>query len=469
MLGKKKFIPKLFYQFSLEKLVPQDHFLRQVDKVLDLTFVRGLVRDSYGTTGNPSVDPVVLIKMMLIGYFYNIISERQLAAHIQMNLAYRWYLGYDIDESTPNHSVISKARTRFSAKVFSQIFQRVVQLCINAGLVQADNLLVDSTLVKANASLDSLVEIHHTPQQFIRQVYQNNPVPSKRTNERVKSTSDPEAAVFSPRNQKTQLAYKAHLGIDGGKERLITAAIATSADKADEKLLPQILKEQEKYRLSYHAVGADTKYGWADNYKYLKDKGIKPAIPRHSYPNPNKHFTLMEFQYSSSTNSYLCPANKTLTYQGYNRQERRHIYKAKAKDCAACVFKEKCCKAKARTLTVHRYQEQINWGKIFLLTPDARNILRKRKVVCEGINAEAKDNHGLRRAKCRGLVKMQIQLWLTATVMNLKRLVKANKKRASASITLVQRKEHTSQLIKLFDFLVLNFINRIQSNPVLVT
>ena len=111
MIGKKIFAPKLHYQFSLEAMVPKNHFLRQVDKVLDLRFVRKLVKQHYGTTSNPSIDPVVLIKMMLIGYFYNITSERQLAAQIQLNLAYRWYVGYDIDEPTPHHSVISKART----------------------------------------------------------------------------------------------------------------------------------------------------------------------------------------------------------------------------------------------------------------------------------------------------------------------------------------------------------------------
>lgn len=434
MIGKKVFAPKLHYQFSLEAMVPKDHFLRQVDKVLDLRFVRKFVKQYYGTTGNPSIDPVVLIKMMLIGFFYNITSERQLAEQIQLNLAYRWYVGYDIDESTPHHSVISKARTRFGPQVFAEIFQHIVRLCIDAGLVEGDRLLIDATLVAADASLDSLVDIRYTPKEFVHQLFQDNPVPSKRTNDRVKSSTDPEATVVSSRNNKTQLAYKAHLGVDGGKHRIITSAIATSGIKADEHLLAPIVEEQEKLNLRYREVGADTKYGKADNYKFLLDKAIKPAIPSQITPNADKYFTLDEFKYHPQSDSYSCPAGKILKYRGYNRQEKRYMYKASKKECGTCQLKYKCCKAATRTVTRHQYHKYIQQAKEHLNSSSARKTLRLRKVISEGVNAEAKDNHCLRRAKCRGLSKMQIQLWLTACAINLKRLVKVTKRSKNVAI-----------------------------------
>jgi transposase len=157
MMGKKDFKPRIFYRLSLEKMVPQDHLVRALEEILDINFIRGLCRKYYSHTGQPSVDPIVLFKMMLLGYLFGITSERKLAEECTVNLAFRWYLGYDLDEATPNHSVISKARRRFGKKVFEEFFRKVLGICVEKGLVKGEKIFADGTLIKANASLKSLV------------------------------------------------------------------------------------------------------------------------------------------------------------------------------------------------------------------------------------------------------------------------------------------------------------------------
>ena len=181
-MGTKVYQEKMFYNFSLSERVPQDHLLRKVAKVIDLNFVRKLVKPYYSYTGQPSIDPLVLFKMMLIGYFYGITSERRLAEEISLNIAFMWYLGYDLDEATPNHSVISKARARYGKEVFEQFFHKVLGLCVEVGLVGGEKVFVDSTIVKANATLKSivsgqdLVEPKFSPKESVDCVFSENPV-----------------------------------------------------------------------------------------------------------------------------------------------------------------------------------------------------------------------------------------------------------------------------------------------------
>jgi transposase len=173
MQGSKSVEAQIFYQISLEQLVPQDHLVRKLNKAVEFGWVRGATAQYYSHTGKPSIDPVVIAKMFVLGFLYNIASERQLMREIQVNLAYRWYLGYDLDESIPDHSVLSKARRRLGTKFFEQIFSYVLQRCRQAGLVEGNNLIIDSTAVSANASLSSVTAIRWTPQQYWSQLESN--------------------------------------------------------------------------------------------------------------------------------------------------------------------------------------------------------------------------------------------------------------------------------------------------------
>ena len=183
MLGRKTFEPKLLYQFSLEERVPADHLLRRVAAAVDFAFVRRLTARFYSHTGQPGVDPVVLFKMALLGWLYGITSERRLADECRLNLAFMWFLGYDLDERPPDHSVLSKARARFGLTAYEAFFAEIVRQCGRAGLIRGDQLYVDSTLVEANASLESIGSRALVAQlagvdAHLAAVWRDNPAPS---------------------------------------------------------------------------------------------------------------------------------------------------------------------------------------------------------------------------------------------------------------------------------------------------
>jgi transposase len=184
MMGRKHFTPKLYHALSLEGMVPEDHLLRRLEAVVSFSFVRELCAPYYSHTGQPSVDPIVLFKMMLLGYLYGITSERRLAEECSLHLAFRWYLGYDLDEPTPDHSVLSKARARYGKGVFEVFFRRVVTLCVEAGLVGGEKVFADSTLVAANASMKSVAPREElfqpvlSPAEHLERVFDENPIDS---------------------------------------------------------------------------------------------------------------------------------------------------------------------------------------------------------------------------------------------------------------------------------------------------
>ena len=181
--GSKTLEGQLFYQITLEQLVPSDHLVRYLAEVLDLSWIRKATFESYSHTGRPSIDPVVVAKMMLLGFLYNISSERQLAREIQVNLAYRWYLGYDLNEAIPNHSVLSKARRRLGVEFFEILFKYVVTRCNEEGLISGENLLIDSTIVQADASLDSISSLRYRPSEYFEQLEQASESDNNKNNQ----------------------------------------------------------------------------------------------------------------------------------------------------------------------------------------------------------------------------------------------------------------------------------------------
>ena len=166
MQGKKEFSQRIYYNINLNCLVPEDHFLKKLERLVSFDFVRDITKSYYSNTGKPSIDPVVLVKMLLVGYLFDIRSERKLVDEISLNLAYRWYIGYDLDEEIPNHSIFSKARIRFGKKLFLEIFEKILVRCMELGLVSKEGMLIDSTIVKADASDGSMVEIGLSPGQY---------------------------------------------------------------------------------------------------------------------------------------------------------------------------------------------------------------------------------------------------------------------------------------------------------------
>jgi transposase len=258
MQGLKQFEPRLFYQVCLEDFVPQGHLVRRLAHVLDFSWVRSQTASLYSHTGRPSIDPVVVAKLLLLGYLYNINSERQLMREVQVNLAYRWYLGYDLDEEIPDHSILSKARRRFGLALFERLFEYILGCCKQVGIVRGENVLMDSTVVEANASLDSVTTLRYQPIEYWEQLErQAEPEDDsdgtdeqslghkrpreQRTCDQKYSTTDPEASLYHHRGQEPKLAYKAHFLADEHKG-VVTAVVSSSAAVDDTAVVPPVVK-----------------------------------------------------------------------------------------------------------------------------------------------------------------------------------------------------------------------------------
>lgn len=322
MLGRKEFRPKFFYHLCLEAYVPQDHLLRRVAAGVDLSFVPRLTARFYSQTGQPGIDPVVLFKMALLGWLYGITSERRLADECRLNLVFRWFLGYDLDERPPDHSVLSKARARFGVTVYQAFFTEIVRQCEQAGLIRGNQLYVDSTLTEANASLDSmgaraLVAQFAGADDHLAALSQANageraaeqasppapppaaaasatgvpmgPRPRSATdppnaplgllNARLVSRTDPDAALVARDKVPPGLYYKVHIGVDGGAARLLTAVEVTSGEVGDEQLPVRLIREHVgSTGRTVAEVVADTKYGTQANYVALEAAQIRASI-----------------------------------------------------------------------------------------------------------------------------------------------------------------------------------------------
>lgn len=434
MMGRKRFEAKLFHSLSLAKLVPEGHLLRRLDETLDLSFVRDYCGDYYSHTGQPSVDPVVIFKMMLLGYLYGIGSERRLAEECGLHLGFRWYLGYDLDEKTPDHSVLSKARRRYAREVFEEFFQEVLKRCVEAGLVGGEVIFADSTLVAANAAKRSVVkrEERFEPtvgsREYLEQLdAEGAGEASKRgaLNRRVVSRSDPDAALVKRRGKGSQLAYKQHFTVDG-KQRVITAVEVTDGAAEDAAQVEKLLEGQP---IRPRQFCADTGYGVAPVYGHLESQGIQAVIPRRGVTGNKSQagrISCREFQYDEAGDEYLCPQGKRLRRKNYDPRWDRYNYRPLRSDCRGCPIRERCSNVKTvRCITRPRQQAAVDRALRFLHSAEGQGILARRGYMAEWVVSEAKGCHGLGRAKFRGLEKVRIQGLMTAAVQNLKRLMAA--------------------------------------------
>lgn len=458
MMGFKEFQEKFFYNFSLSKRIPDDHLLKQLEATIDLSFVRELTALYYSHTGQPSVDPVVLFKMMLLGYLYGITSERRLAEEISLNLAFMWYIGYDLDEPTPNHSVISKARARYGKEVFEEFFSRVLRLCMEVGLIKGEKIFADSTLIDANASLKSIrlrqdaVEPRYTAKEFIEKVFKENPLEQEGQEEPVKeefiekdegrmkllgerkvrisnkthaSLTDPEASLVARPKRGLMIAYKDHFTVN--ESRVITAVKVTPAAVEDSTVVDELLARQP---VKPKEFCADTHYGVPEVYEELLSRGIQPVIPRRS-PTTRKpkagRISTDEFRYLPDKDVFICPKGKELKRVAYEKKWRRYHYRPKVKECRGCALRGGCATERS-VRTLLRYEEgkqkAVDFAVEYLKTPEGKKTFSERPIFAEWTVAEAKGLHGLRRAMFRGLEKVTIQALMIATVQNIKRLLK---------------------------------------------
>lgn len=434
------------YRVNLEKRIRADHPLRRIDAILDLSFVRPTVAPFYGNNGHVGIDPIILVKMMLLMFLDDIASERELAGVIRERLDYLWFLGYGLDDEVPNHSVLSKARARWGSEVFCQLFVRTVEQCVAAGLVNGKKLHVDSSLVRADASKDSIVKASPELVAALRQAYAQQeqklePFQSQAVNASHVSTTDPDATLGKGGgNAASQLSYKHHRIVDDA-QGVITAVKTTTGCAGDAQQLPGLVQQHENNTGSkVSAAIGDKHYGTAENYRYCQQQQIAAHLGQ--VEANVKCYPVTAFVYEPEQDRYRCPAGHYLYYHNFKKDDQLIEYKIEqASLCANCELRARCTKSKrGRSVTRPLFSELVEAGREQANSQAARRDRRRRKYLMEGSFADAANNHGFKRARWRGLWRQQIQDWLIAAVQNLRILMKKGWKWAGeAAVTGVLR------------------------------
>jgi transposase len=384
----------------LETLIPEDHPLRGLNRVLDLSFVHGAVRDKYNQeNGRPSIDPEVIVRLFLIQAMYGMSRVRELMREVQVNLAYRWFIGYRLDERLPDHSTLSKVLDRFGDAVFNELFERSISQCKKSGLIEGKVLHVDATTIRADLDRNR-VEKADSP--------------------------DPDARFGRFPGDKLEPGYKQHTIADG-RSRVILGLSVTSADRPEHDEAIPILDDALR-RLEEdvpEAVCGDAAYASGENYMKMKKRGqrlISPPPKAKTYTG-DEYFSTEDFEYDEENDLFVCPWGTPLKYVYTEKKRGRRIYQALRTDCRKCPLKSGCTKAEKRQLKVSAYHSGLVQLRAASKTKDFKELYSTRAPVIEGVFAEAKQWHGLGRAWRRGLSKMLVQSLLIATVINLKRLM----------------------------------------------
>jgi transposase len=481
MMGTKGRVFAPLPPVSLEELVPADHFYRHLERSLDLSFVRDLVRDAYAEAGRPSIDPVVFFKLQLILFFEGLRSERQLMQIVADRLSLRWYLGYDLTEPLPDHSSLSRIRERYGLDVFRRFFEAIVEQCLAAGLVWGEELYLDATKVEANAAAASLrprfaVEAHLaqlfaseddgdgedrtgnpdepgddvpvplpvalTPQSRSelaeRAAQRHDWIGSagrpnrnetsgayRRTADFRVSTTDPDATPLLQRGGHTHLGYQDHYVVDGGKARIVLMALVAPAEvQENQPALDLVWRTRFRWKLRPRQVTGDTKYGTVEIIAAIERERIRAYLPLSTVGQRAGMFGEQDFVYDAAADAYCCPAGQTLRFISQCDATRRRIYAAPAAACTACVLRAQCTTAqRGRRVGRHLDEAYLDRVRAYHATEPYAKAMRKRQVWVEPLFAEAKNWHGLRRFRLRGLERVNSEALLIAAGQNLKRLL----------------------------------------------
>lgn len=429
----------------LEQLVPQDHLLRKIEHALDFEFIREKVRPLYcENNGRPSVDPVVFFKILFIGYLYGIRSERQLIREVEMNMGYRWFLGYNLTEKIPSHSTLSQnRRRRFSeSNVYQEIFDHVVLAALELGLADGKTLYTDSTHLKADANKKQfeLSEMQKSTRGYLEDLEADvncdraehgkrelkKKVETVETKETKVSTTDPESGYMVRDGKPEGFFYLDHRTVDG-KFNIITDSCVTAGNVHDATpYLERLDRQKERFNFAVEAVGLDAGYLCNAICKGLSERKIFGVIGDRRWARPAEHMSKHDYVYDSESDSYLCPGNGTLTYRNTTRDGYRE-YVSDPSLCIHCTWRSLCTQSKncKKVITRHiweDYKEEIIRNR---RSPRGKEIYARRKETVERSFADAKQLHGHRYARFRGLKKVQEQCLLAAACQNMKKIALA--------------------------------------------
>jgi len=425
---------EFFYSFNLDDVVPQDHLLRHIDRFLDLADLREHLAPYYSHTGRPSIDPELMIRMLLIGYCLGIRSERQLCEEVKLNLAYRWFCRLSIEDQVPDHSTFSKNRHgRFrEAEAFRFVFEQVLKRCIDAGLVGGEGFAVDASVVKADASRQR----HHDDDddddwggggrainEYLDALDGDGAAPV--TPARRVSQTDPAARWTAAPGGPAFYAYSTNYLIDT-EAGIIMDVEATPAHRTQEVQSTKTMIERvdERFNIKTKKLIGDTAYGTAEFLAWMvNDKGIEPHVPvwDKSVTKPGQ-FRRSDFRYDEAADQYLCPGNKALRTTGAVNADGFLRYRASKLDCRRCSFKGQCCpNTDNKKLMRSQYEAARDVARAVARTDAYRRTRRQRKKV-EMLFAHMKRILKVDRLRLRGLTGACDEFLLTATAQNLRRM-----------------------------------------------
>ena len=450
------------YNFCLEERVRSDHPLRKVAGLIDFDFIYEEVNDKYGANGNVSVPPPVILKLMLLLVFYNVRSERELMSTLPERLDWLWFLGYDLDSDIPDHSVLSKARKRWGVEAFKTFFERIVWQCVEAELVDGKKIFMDSSLVDADASTNSVIDTEKLKHQLKRNYKQlearleeKDTGPHSQVNKRYISSTDPDAAIV--RRGKPKLRYQVHRAVDGENE-IITATSTTPGDMNEaHEMVTLIDQHEELTEAAIDTVVADSKYGTIENFLTCHDRGIDGHMPDFYQASgrrkKQKIFTEDKFQYDPKNDIYICPAGKPMKRKTLHKKRQSIDYAASKKNCDVCKLRGQCTKNKmGRTIKRHLRQEELDQMRLASSSPTAKRDIKTRQHLMERSFARG-ERLGIKRARWRGLWRMEIQEYLTCAIQNIQVLISRSgpKKEAAVNVVKVQVKKVTPWVAKIND------------------
>ena len=427
----------------LDELVPQDNLLRRIDSAMDFGFIYDEVKDLYSKdNGRPSIDPVCLVKLCIINYLYGYNSMRRTIRECEVNMAYRWFLGYDISEKIPHFSTFGKNYMRRfeGTDLFERIFMRVLTEAIRYGFVDTKTAYIDGTHIKANANIhknmkkivqkearsyDTLLrnEINADREAHGKKAFDDNDDNSPESHEITASASDPESGLFHKGEHRKCFAYNAQVACD--KHGWILGTTLHSGNTHDSVAFEQLYKQiQENIRTPENVV-ADAGYKTPAVAKLLTENGSDGYMPYTRSKAKKGYMRKSEYAYDEYYDCYICPNDKILKYATTNKEGKRE-YKSDRKDCMGCPYKERCTHSKSgvKVITRHIWQEDLDRITENRYTDYGKEIYARRKETIERVFADAKEKHGMRYTRHNGLAKVRTQVWLTLMVMNLKRLAK---------------------------------------------
>jgi transposase len=419
---------ELFVAGPLEKLIPEDHILRQVDRVLDLSWLREEVAGCYcADNGRPGLDPEVVVRLMLAGLLLGYAHDRRLLREAQAHLAIRWFIGYRLDEELPDHSSLTRIRQRWGEARFKEILRRTVQACVEAKVATGEVVHMDASLIRADVSWESLAERH--AEDVVRENDSEDEGgkkgggggsgPVSRTDPDARLARKSARAGFEP-------SYKHHAVVDDERGVVLDVAVTEGTLNEREMMEPQLDAVCELTGRAPAVVTADSGYAYSKVYGALERRGVDAVIPAKKEPSQSR-VPLQLFRYDERHKVVKCPGGKTLRPR--KETERGRYYVSRTRDCAGCALKADCLSASRTSRTVlvpHEYPALLRARRRHARRGEEEGRLWRRHMGrSEGYHGEAKSWHGLARAVRRGLANMKIQAYLTAAAVNLKRLAAA--------------------------------------------